>query len=781
MKKSLSLLVAVCFATISFSQNLPDEMHFSTDGHQLLIGGNPSVGLYDSATTRTVYLTFDQNNYWSLLTSNYQTSTDIPATMVVDGITYDSVGVRFKGQTSYSQSGNSQKKSFNISLDEFISGQDILSYQTMNLNNAFQDPSFLREVFYLNQIQNHIPAAKANFVSLYINGASWGIYPNVQQINNDFIKEWFLTNDGTNWRADDPDGTGGGGGGGPNWGDGTAALNYLGTDSVDYQDYYTLKSTQKYHCWEDLITTCDMLCNTPLVSLEETLNDYMDVDRALWFLASEILFSDDDSYIYKGKMDYYCYWEPETGRMTPQEFDGNSVMDPQHDTWDPFYNETDANYPLMYRLFQVDELRQRYLAHLRTLINEIFDPAKTDFLLDHFETQIDSLVSADPKKLYTYNQFLTEVTELKNFIDDRNNFMWNNAEVNQTGPAISNVAYYDGSVQWDQPEANENILVRSEISSSNGISAVSLYYSTNIVGKFSKTTMFDDGAHDDGTSGDGVYAAEIPAQTGGTWIRFYIEAASNNTAKTVTYEPVGAEHNVFVVQVHPEYASNPQVVINEVMASNSTIATDEAGEYEDWIELYNLSNQVIDMSGYYITDNLFNLTKWDIPSGTTIGANDYLIIWADEDSAQGTRHSNFKLSKDGEALMLLNANNESMDEVSFSTQQTDMGFARVPNGTGSFVIQDATYNANNNWSTAVDEMPVSDFSIYPNPTNQWAVISGQWAAQENLQLKIFNTLGQEVHSEIPVTSNLKLQISNWASGIYFVRYGTVTKKLVVEH
>ena len=64
-------------------------------------------------------------------------------------------------------------------------------------------------------------------------------------------------------------------------------------------------------------------------------------------------------------MDYYLYWEVETGRMVPLEFDGNSVMDQAKVTWTPFHNETNANYPLLNRLLAVPSIRQRYLAHYR--------------------------------------------------------------------------------------------------------------------------------------------------------------------------------------------------------------------------------------------------------------------------------------------------------------------------------------------------------------------------------------------------------------------------------
>ena len=81
--------------------------------------------------------------------------------------------------------------------------------------------------------------------------------------------------------------------------------------------------------------------------------NYIDVDRALWFLASEIAFGDDDSYVHKGKMDYYVYYEPETGRITPIEYDGNSVLLSSTSSWTPFYNQTNANYPPMNKLLSV--------------------------------------------------------------------------------------------------------------------------------------------------------------------------------------------------------------------------------------------------------------------------------------------------------------------------------------------------------------------------------------------------------------------------------------------
>jgi hypothetical protein len=84
------------------------------------------------------------------------------------------------------------------------------------------------------------------------------------------------------------------------------------------------------------------------------------------------------------------------------------------------------------------------------------------------------------------------------------------------------------------------------------------------------------------------------------------------------------------------------------------------------------------------------------PSGTLIPGNGYLILWADDQIEQGPLHMNWKLSSSGETLQLLDASQNIVDSITYGQQVTDRGYARVPNGTGAFVIQATTYNANNN-------------------------------------------------------------------------------------
>ena len=699
MKMKTILTTAIlAYGLLAYSQKLPGEMYASEDGHIMYSGGKAPEGMYDHKVVRDVYLDFPQADYWAQLTNNYQSETEIPATMTIDGIVYDSVGVRFRGNTSYFTIGNSQKKSFAVSTDFVHADQVCMGFKNFKFNNAHEDASFMREVLYNQMASRHTPNAKANYIHLHLNGQDWGIYPNIQSLDKTFLEGYFMSNDGARFRATTgASGMGGGGGGGPSWGDGTAGMNYLGTDTATYQKYYSLKSSDIADPWQKLIDACQVL-STATANNMESVRAKIDIDKALWFLAAENVFTDDDSYIMKGKMDYYVYYEPETDRTTPLEYDGNSSFQTNAATsnnWGPFKNVTNVNYPLLNKLLNIPEWRQRYLAHYRTILNETFTVENANAIIDSTDAMIKALVNSDPKKLYTYAQYTSGVQALKTFVANRRNFLVNNTEVAQVAPVIASAPYFNSALEEYAPIiANESALVQASVTSATGISKVNLYYATGLVGNFTVTGMFDDGTHGDAVSGDGTYVAQIPGYDAGTLVRYYIEAIAANAALSASYLPAGAEHDIFIYTVTALPVSNG-VVINEILASNNAGATDEAGDYEDWIELYNTNGFEVDLSGFYLSDDVTTPDKWQIPAGTILPADSYLIIWADDEAAEGAFHAGFKLSGAGESLVFSDHTLTPLDEVVFGQQTTDLGYARYPNGTGEFRIQKATFKASN--------------------------------------------------------------------------------------
>jgi CotH kinase protein/Lamin Tail Domain/Secretion system C-terminal sorting domain len=769
------LMVIVVFISETKSQNLPAQWHKSADGRTLVAGDQLSDGLYDESVVEEIRLYFPQTNYWNLLTNYYNSKTDIPATLKYKGESFDSVGVRFKGQTSYFMN-NTQKKSFNISMDYVRDDQKLEGYKTLNLNNSWTDASFMREVLYYRLIRNHSPSAKANFVRLYINDQDWGIYQNVQQLNKDFLEEWYENNDGVNIRADRPDGSSTGPGGpGGQWGDGTAGINYLGTDTAVYQKYYTLKSGDRSDPWQQLINACNILNNSGS-NLETEAPKVFDIDKILWHLACEIAFGDDDSYVYKGKMDYYIYQDAVTNRWATYDYDANSTLLTAHVSWSPFYNASKVNYPLLNKLLAVPTFRQRYLAHMRTIITELFDESKINALIDSYDSLIRAGVFADTKKGTSNTAYTNELNVLKNFIKNRKAFLLANSEVKAASPVFYDLNHsVDGSLP-DQIYEDDQVLVTTKVGFGAGIQSVFLHYGEGFSGTFTLISMNDSGSNGDEIAGDGTYSVLLPTFSTGTMVKYYVEAVGNDTAKSSTYFPSGAEHQVYFFNVEPKISSDLTVVINEFMATNTGIIKDEAEETEDWIELYNNTDQDIDLSGYNITDNPDNLTKFTFGEGIKIKAKDYLIVWADEDQSQGPLHANFKLSAGGESIILLDKNMAILDQVTFGAQTTNKSSARKPNGIGDFVIGEHTFGKNNDGTSSVNEVNRAELRIYPNPASEMVWIENNGSS--DVSVTVFDIRGSE-RTQILSKHGSSIALTNLDPGIYILKYGSDYSKLVI--
>jgi len=253
-------------------------------------------------------------------------------------------------------------------------------------------------------------------------------------------------------------------------------------------------------------------------------------------------------------------------------------------------------------------------------------------------------------------------------------------------------------------------------------------------------------------------------------MQYYVYSENSNAGM---FSPERAEHEYFTIDI------NSSVVINEFLADNKSIVTDQNNQYDDWIELYNNTNQPVDLSGYFLSDNVADILKWKFPNGTIINANDFLIIWADEDGSQSGLHANFKLSAYGESIILSNPQSNIIDQITFSNQTSDISFGRYPNGTGKFSFMTPSFNKLNNQhiitSAAIDDQLPKIFKFYqnyPNPFNPSTTISFSMPSLQNVSIKIFNILGGEVatlinETKAPGNYQLEFDGSRLSSGVYF--------------
>lgn len=133
------------------------------------------------------------------------------------------------------------------------------------------------------------------------------------------------------------------------------------------------------------------------------------------------------------------------------------------------------------------------------------------------------------------------------------------------------------------------------------------------------------------------------------------------------------------------------LIINEFLASNDFCCTDEEGDYDDWVELYNDSNSSIDIGGMYFTDTPNDEKPYLIPntdsSKTTIPAGGYLILWCDDDQEQGVLHLSKKLKGGGESIILMESDKVTIvDSYTYESQTTDISMGRDPDNLNSWIF-----------------------------------------------------------------------------------------------
>ena len=149
------------------------------------------------------------------------------------------------------------------------------------------------------------------------------------------------------------------------------------------------------------------------------------------------------------------------------------------------------------------------------------------------------------------------------------------------------------------------------------------------------------------------------------------------------------------------------------------------------------------------------------------------------DGSQPGLHANFKLSASGESLYLLDPDQRIGQEVTFGNQTTDMGYARIPNGTGDFVIKQHTFFANNETgvNATSDVAEQKQLEIYPNPASGQVTVRSKNSQLGRLQ--VFNVLGQMV-LEMDWQGVANFDVNSWQPGVYWVKAGEVTRRLMVE-
>ncbi len=322
---------------------------------------------------------------------NAQSDSLLPAVLIyknsaIPGDTLFWVGVRIRGNTSRV----SAKKSFKLDFNYFIPGRKFYDLEKMNLNGEHNDPSIIRSKLCWDLFQQiRVPASRANHVQLYINDKYFGLYINVEHVDDEFVQKRFGNQNGNLYKCLYP-----------------ADLAYLGADQQSYKQFfgdrqaYELRTNKDKNDYSDLVHFIDVLNNTSGSQFKLELEKVFNVDNFIKWLAMNVLMGSWDDYWYL-KNNYYLYHNTVTDRFEfiPYDYDNTYGVDWVGGDWATRniyrWGNMQEKRPLVTRVLILPEYRYRYTKYLETFVNNEFSFEAQEPRIDLLKAMITPAAATD--------------------------------------------------------------------------------------------------------------------------------------------------------------------------------------------------------------------------------------------------------------------------------------------------------------------------------------------------------------------------------------------------
>ena len=573
-------------------------------------------GLFDPTVVRELHINFENDDYHNILTEGFfnTPSMRIPASVTFNGATLDSVGVRYKGNSTFClpTQQNNVKVPYNLDMNYWISGQKLMDYNKVKLANAWLDPTYCKEYIASRIYRKYLPTPDINLISLHSQGNYTGLYVNTESINKQFLEKHFGEDEGVLFKCDgagvfcDENGNGTEGG--------TPSLAHLGSDSTSYYDSYTIKSE---HGWEELMNLISTLEFTP-----ENIEDVINMDRVMWAMAVNTVTNNLDTYNGYYVHNYYLYQDVE-GRfqMIPWDLDntfGGAIMgfsffspnDIYH--FDPFFGGWDnSDYrPLIDLIYNTPMYRKQYIAHIKTVMEESMNQDEIAQEISSLQDIASSYASNDSNGLFSMENYTSNVQEafwstgfnwgfagILSTIEERMAFLSSHAEIDVPAPILGNLSIVNGVAHITAYDADE----------------IQLRWTTNsIASNFQSTVMVDDGTQGDEFASDGVFSIPMPNEDGAD-IKFYIRATNS---EAMSLSPARAEYEYYIYRntsgvSDPYFYTTTNEVVWEIApnpASNSFALTNCP---------LNTNFTILDFQGREILNDLWDGHPIDISEFST--------------------------------------------------------------------------------------------------------------------------------------------------------------------
>ena len=583
--------------------------------------------------------------------------------------TVDLVGFRIRGNVSRIV----DKKGFKISINSFVKGQKFYGLEKLNLKST-EDCAQVRARSCWTMVREMgIPFQYISNVRLYINNDYRGFYTNVEHIDEVYLKKRFNHNNGNLYKCRYP-----------------SYLEWEGDDENSYKQLnlyfgdreirnYELKTNTEEDDYSDLVNLIDVLNNTPNNIFKEEIEEVLNVQDVLKFLAMEIYLGHWDSYSGNGN-NYYLYHNQNTNKFEYITYDldltfGIQWGHPELDVADIY--QWGSAYPLRSKLLNVKEYRDNYTFYLKQLV-ERFPVVTIREIAEELQEQVRPYIYDDPFYTFTEEEFDNSLDTpygmddigMMNFIVSRRASILETLETSNTYPIISTVENNNASIS-DQVDINW--IVSDNTAPKN----VVISYQFNENG-FTEETL--NGIPHESLGYTWNYSTNIPSFNAEGRLDYYITATDQEGQ--ITRSPRTGYYSLNF------YEPTEKLIISEIMSINNYSITDEHGDRDDWIEVYNAGESSINLGNKYLSDSYENPNEWKMPD-IVLDPGEHVFFWADNEKNQGDMHAAFRLSGNGETVYLFEKLNDEyflIQSLTFPELDNNISYGLKPDGSGVYTL-----------------------------------------------------------------------------------------------
>jgi hypothetical protein len=309
-----------------------------------------------------------------------------------DRVVLDSIGVRYKGNSSYELSRNTPKKPFEFKFDEYRD-QSLMGVTRLNVHNGVSDPTLMRESIAYAIARRYVAAPRTTYGRVYANDDLLGVYAVVEQVDKYFLARHFDSDNGNLYKASDNGGT----------------LEYRGDDPSAYAAEYDLKTNEDVNDWSGFIDMIRRLNLATDAGLVDTLRTRLNLDTCLRALAFNMVLSNFDSYTGSSR-NFYFYDDSVSHQIKYVPWDLNESFGVYLNGWNVIEQDVLSasnleHRPLIRRLLHDDSLRDVYLGYVRDMIDGPAHPDTISAIVDRLRPIVEPFMLADTNKLYSDQNF----------------------------------------------------------------------------------------------------------------------------------------------------------------------------------------------------------------------------------------------------------------------------------------------------------------------------------------------------------------------------------------